>query len=216
MPWREKREEKQFFIGTGPPTLLEPPPLQEHRLPRWCAGDKLSSGARPEPAGVRWEGRSLSKSHPLFNRWLLRSCWEGGSLGSCEQGEPSHRCQTSPHVSTAQLHAHTFTAPSAARPEASRTHVGPVEPDWPSQKPALLPEREAGPPGGSGAKSNRAWGCRRQHRPPPAASGLEASRAPGFLPQGVPEGPKLTASAPKAGAGCLQRVIADPLSCQSG
>ena len=43
-----------------------------------------------------------------------------------------------------------------------------------------------------------------------------ASRAPGFLPQGVPEGPKLTASAPKAGAGCLQRVIADPLSCQSG
>lgn len=45
---------------------------------------------------------------------------------------------------------------------------------------------------------------------------LKPHGALGFLSQGVWEGPKLTASAPKAGAGCLQQEIPDPLSCQSG
>ena len=62
--------------------------------------------------------------------------------------------QMSPHVATARLETHTFAVPPAAWLEASRTRMGPVEPDWPSQKPKLVPEREAGPPGplgGSGA-----------------------------------------------------------------
>lgn len=50
----------------GPPTILEPSQPPEHRLPRWCSVDKLSSGAHPEPAGVRWEGRQTQQqTQPL-------------------------------------------------------------------------------------------------------------------------------------------------------
>ena len=52
-------------MGTGPPTIQSHHGSRSIGSPGGCSGDKLS-GASPEPAGMRWEGRwTQQQTQPL-------------------------------------------------------------------------------------------------------------------------------------------------------